>query len=145
MSISELQYHYQLDFTVRDYELDMEGVVNNAQYLNYLEHTRHEFLKTIDIDFAALVESGLNLVVVRSEVDYKAPLKSGMEFTVKTRFEKISKIKIAFYQDIFLKTDQKLIAKAKIIGACINQKGRPVFLKEWNDIFDHLNFIPNQV
>jgi acyl-CoA thioesterase FadM len=96
MSISELQYHYQLDFTVRDYELDMEGLVNNAQYLNYLEHTRHEFLKTINIDFAALVESGL-----------------------------------------------KLIAKAKIIGACINQKGRPVFPKEWNDIFDHLNFIPN--
>lgn len=141
MSISEIQYHYQLDFTVRDYELDMEGVVNNAQYLNYLEHTRHEFLKTIDIDFAALVESGLNLIVVRSEVDYKAPLKSGMAFTVKIRFEKISKIKVAFYQDIYLKSDQKLVARAKIIGACINQKGRPVFPIEWNDIFDRLGII----
>jgi len=143
MSKTNQHYHFQLDFTVRDYELDMEGVVNNAQYLNYLEHARHEFLKTLNIDFSKLVESGLNLIVVRSEVDYKAPLKSGMEFTIKTRFEKLSRIKVVFFQDIFLKPDHKLMTGAKIIGACINNEGRPVFPKEWNDIFDHLHVIQN--
>ena len=143
MSKTNQNYHFELDFTVRDYELDMEGVVNNAQYLNYLEHARHEFLKTLNIDFSKLVASGLNLIVVRSEVDYKASLKSGMVFTIKTRFEKISRIKVAFCQDIFLKPSQKLVTRARIIGACINAEGRPVFPKEWNDIFDHLNIITN--
>ncbi len=40
-------YKFCLDFKVRDYECDMEGIVNNATYMNYLEHARHEFLHTI--------------------------------------------------------------------------------------------------
>lgn len=38
-------YRFRLDFSVRDYECDLAGMVNNATYLNYIEHTRHEFLK----------------------------------------------------------------------------------------------------
>ena len=49
---------YQLAMSVRDYECDMQGVVNNAVYQNYLEHARHEFLKTKGLDFAALTGAG---------------------------------------------------------------------------------------
>ena len=36
-------YVYELPIKVRDYEVDAEGIVNNANYLHYLEVTRHEF------------------------------------------------------------------------------------------------------
>ena len=32
------KYVYELEMSVRDYELDSEGIVNNANYLHYLEH-----------------------------------------------------------------------------------------------------------
>ena len=32
-----------MDMEVRDYELDCEQIVNNANYLHYMEHTRHKF------------------------------------------------------------------------------------------------------
>ena len=75
---------YHLDFSVRDYELDLQGIVNNAVYLNYLEHARHEFLKSKGLDFNELHLQGYDAVVVRSEVDYKKSLRSGDEFTVET-------------------------------------------------------------
>lgn len=47
---------FKLEFSVRDYECDLAGMVNNAAYLNYIEHARHEFLKTKNIDFADVHE-----------------------------------------------------------------------------------------
>ena len=50
---------FTLELAVRDYECDLQGVVNNAVYQNYLEHARHEYLKSIGIDFAALTAQGI--------------------------------------------------------------------------------------
>lgn len=42
-----MEYIFELEMQVRDYECDMEGIVNNAIYQHYLEHTRHEFFSII--------------------------------------------------------------------------------------------------
>ena len=60
-------YLFRLDFQVRDYECDLQGIVNNAVYQNYLEHTRHEYLKTVGLDFAELSQRGIDLVLTRAE------------------------------------------------------------------------------
>ena len=52
MEAPDTGYQYELNFTVRDYECDLQGIVNNAVYLNYFEHTRHTFLIGKNIDFA---------------------------------------------------------------------------------------------
>jgi len=118
-------YAARLEFQVRDYECDMQGVVNNSVYQNYLEHARHEFLKTLGIDFAEMTRRGVNLVVVRVELDYKTPLLSSDRFWVGTRVERISPARFAFFQDIYRQPDEALILQAKVIGTALNEKGRP--------------------
>lgn len=119
------EYRFSLEFKVRDYECDIEGIVNNAVYMNYLEHARHEFLLSIGIDFAALANAGVNLIVTRAELDYKTPLKSGDYFTVCVNMERESKLRITFVQDIYRKSDGKLVLSGRITGTGINDKGRP--------------------
>lgn len=116
---------YQLQFSVRDYECDMQGVVNNAVYQNYLEHARHEFLKLHGLDFAALCKAGINLVVVRAELDYKGSLQSGDNFTVHTTLEQQSRLKFAFNQRITRDSDGKTMLEAVITGTGVNPQGRP--------------------
>lgn len=116
---------HSLQIAVRDYECDLQGVVNNAVYQNYLEHARHEFLKAHHLDFAALAKAGVNLVVVRAELDYKSPLTSGDEFVVQTRLEKLSRLKLAFHQTITRLSDRKLMLAAVIVGTGVNNQGRP--------------------
>lgn len=53
-----MDYIYELTMKVRDYECDLQGIVNNANYQHYLEHTRHEFLLSTGVSFAALHEQG---------------------------------------------------------------------------------------
>ncbi len=74
---------FELSFEVRDYECDLQGIVNNAIYLNYLEHTRHKFFLNNGIDFFTLHQKGIDLVVVRIEIDYKHSLTSGDSFCVR--------------------------------------------------------------
>src|SRR5690606_16989526 len=114
-----------LSLSVRDYECDMQGVVNNAVYQNYLEHARHEFLKAHGIDFAALARAGINLVVVRAELDYRGPLTSGNAFAVHTRMEQLSRLKFAFRQRIVREPDGKEMIAAVITGTGVNAQGRP--------------------
>lgn len=114
-----------LQMVVRDYECDMQGVVNNAVYQNYLEHARHEFLKAHGIDFAALARAGINLVVIRAELDYRGSLTSGNPFTVHTRMEQLSRLKFAFHQRIVREPDGKEMIAAVITGTGVNAQGRP--------------------
>jgi acyl-CoA thioester hydrolase len=119
------EYDFSITMEVRDYECDIQGIVNNGVYQNYLEHVRHEYLKSIGIDFADYAKKGINLVVVRAELDYKFPLISGDTFVVGLRMVRESKARIAFYQDIFKQPDNKPVLKAKIIGTALNERGRP--------------------
>ncbi len=118
-------YPFSLDMAVRDYECDIQGIVNNAVYQNYLEHARHEFLKSIGIDFAEYTRNGIHLVVVRAEIDYRQPLKSGDVFRVGVRMERESRLKFAFVQEIQRLGDNQRALQAKIIGTAIGSNGRP--------------------
>jgi acyl-CoA thioester hydrolase len=129
-------YVYRLDFSVRDYECDLAGMVNNAAYLNYLEHARHEFLKSRAVDFAALAQQGTYLVVIRIEADYLYPLRSGERFYVALRPERVSRLRFAFQQDIFRLPDERPVLKGRVIGAAINEKGRPFLPDEIERLLD---------
>jgi acyl-CoA thioester hydrolase len=124
-----MQYTHELEFSVRDYECDMQGVVNNAVYQNYLEHARHHFLSCHDISFAELTAAGINLVVIRAELDYKNSLVSNDRFVVRSLLRQSSRIRFEFQQDIFRLPDEKLMLAARITGTSTNQQGHP-FLPE---------------
>lgn len=113
-----MNYKYELKFAVRDYECDLQGVVNNSVYQNYLEHTRHQFLKSVGLDFAQMFKDGITAVVARAEIQYKAPLKSGDIFVCKLNVEKQG-VKYLFYQDIYRLPDNKLCIKAIITAVTV--------------------------
>jgi len=116
---------YSLKFVVRDYECDLQGVVNNANYQHYLEHARHEFLISKGVSFIELHAEGTDLIVTKAEIEYKYPLKSRDEFIVTVNIQREGNARILFIQDIYRLPDLKLIAKAKVTGVA-TRNGRPV-------------------
>ena len=75
------KYIYELTLKVRDYECDLQGIVNNANYQHYLEHTRHEFLLSAGVSFADLHTQGIDPVVARITISFKTPLTQILIFT----------------------------------------------------------------
>jgi len=116
---------FVVDFIVRDYECDLQGVVNNANYQHYLEHARHEFLISKGISFVELHNEGIDLIVTLVEIDYKYPLRSRDKFNVNVEIEREGNARLVFIQEISRIPDNKLIVKARVTGVA-TKNGRPV-------------------
>jgi acyl-CoA thioester hydrolase len=127
---------FKVELEVRDYECDIEGIVNNAVYMNYLEHARHLFLRDRGFDFAALTRMGIHLVVIRIEADFLYPLRSGDKFYVTAETERMSKLRFGFIQEISRLPDAKPVLKAKVIGTSLNAEGKPKYFEEIEDLFN---------
>ena len=123
---------FSIALEVRDYECDMQGIVNNAVYQNYLEWARHCYLRSRGLDFADLTKRGIIVVVIRSELDYLRSLKSGDNFTITVSTRKASRLKMVFDQNILLSPDNQQVVKASITATCINERNRPYFHDELN-------------
>lgn len=123
-------YAFIHEMSVRDYECDIQGIVNNGVYQNYLEHVRHLYLKSVGLDFAEYARKGINLVVVRAELDYRHPLTSGDRFLVGLNLVRESRLRFAFHQDIVRLPDERPVLNAKVIGTALNARGRPALPAE---------------
>ncbi len=106
-------YIYKLTIKVRDYECDLQGVVNNSNYQRYMEHTRHEFLESLGENFGVMHEKGVDAFVSRVDIQFKTSLKSGDSFISCLNVSKEGP-KLVFHQDIYRKSDMKLSARGRV-------------------------------
>jgi acyl-CoA thioester hydrolase len=83
-------------------------------------------LKSHDIDFTGLSKRGINLVVIRIEIDYKIPLRDGEEFEIITRMSQISRLKVGFEQTIVRSKDYKIVSVAKVTGVALDSRMKPI-------------------
>ena len=115
-------YKFTHEMKVRDYECDLQGIVNNANYQHFMEHSRHELLDSLGVNFGKFHEDGIDAMVAKITIEYKIPLRSGDKFVVGINLERKGP-KIIFYQDIYRLSDGKLCTKGIIETICV-ENGR---------------------
>jgi acyl-CoA thioester hydrolase len=136
------KFDYQIELEVRDHECDLQGIVNNSVYQNYLEHCRHKFLNEVGLSFAQMHSEGIDAVVIRAEIDYKYPLRPGDGFIVQLRMAKQGRLRIIFRQEILRKSDQKLMINARI-STVLTRNGRPVSPEMLEEKFKQAGVFPD--
>lgn len=93
------KYCFAMEMVVRDYELDSQQIVNNANYLHYMEHTRHTFCAEAGMSFGELHRRGIDPVVRKIEIEYKNSLRVGDRFISCLKVERKGP-RFIFKQDI---------------------------------------------
>ena len=109
---SRRKYCFIMDMEVRDYELDCEQIVNNANYLHYMEHTRHRFCTDAGLSFIQMHNQGIDAVVRKIEVEYKTSLRGGDTFISSLRLERKGP-RFIFHQDI-IRSDGEMCAEGVV-------------------------------
>ncbi len=110
--------------TVRSYELDGYNHVNNAIYLNYLEHGRIEYLKAIGFDYPGLVEAGYYLYVTHIDIRYKSSARLFDELSIEVESIKLGRLSGTFRQRIYNQRGETC-AEAEVSWGCVDSTGKP--------------------
>jgi acyl-CoA thioester hydrolase len=117
--------------TVRTYECDSYGHVNNANYLNYLEFARYEFLKDINFDYPSMIKAGYGIYIARIEIDYKKPAFTDDTLEIRSWSIKKGAVSGIIAQEIWRGDD--LLIEAKVTWAFVDSKGMPTKMPpEWD-------------
>ena len=119
--MKENEYVFELPMKVRDYEVDAEGIVNNANYLHYMEHTRHKFCMDAGLSFIEMHNQGIDAVVRKIEVEYKTSLRGGDSFISCLRLERRGP-RFIFHQDI-IKSNGEVCAEG-IVTVVVLKNGK---------------------
>ena len=125
---------FAVELIVRDYECDIQGIVNNAVYLQYLQHARHEFGRRIGCDWLALHERGIDLVISRAELDFRRPLRPGDSVRITASPRRKGRFKFFFDQRILVLPDEEVSVDAVMTVACLVD-GRPAAPPEMDEWF----------
>ena len=114
----QTKYIFETEMEVRDYECDIQGIVNNANYLHYTEHTRHLYLTSLGVSFAKFHEMGHDAVVARMNLQYKTPLRCDDLFISKLGVRKEG-VRYIFDHAIHRKSDSRLCFLATVELVCL--------------------------
>jgi acyl-CoA thioester hydrolase len=115
---------FELPLEVRDYELDLQGIVNNANYFHYFEHARHAFIRSRGVDFPGLHDEGMDPVVYHAEIDYREPLRSGDRFSIRVCARREGRLRLVF-DEVAVKESGREAARGLFVVAIV-RGGRPV-------------------
>ena len=126
---------------VRDYECDIQGVVNNANYQHYLEYARHEFLEYIGGSFSQMHDEGFDMMVSKITLEYKRPLRGGDKFVVCINAQRKG-AKLVFVQDIYNLADDALVLKGEVDVICL-KNGRLTRGEVFDEMFKDLMNVNN--
>ncbi len=106
---------------VRGYHLDLYSHVNNARYLEFLEESRWTFFEERG-DLPWFLQSGLAMVVVNINIDYRYPATMGDELAIATSVKTISTRSAVLHQRVTLAGTDKVVAEADVTFVIFDAK-----------------------
>ena len=117
---------YTHSLKVRSYELDAQGHVNYAVYLNYLEYARVATMEQVGMPFQDFLQKGKFVVIVEANIKYLAPATLGDELEITLEGIKAGRTSITFKQEIFTKIANRKILESQLVAVFINHEGKPI-------------------
>lgn len=123
-----MAYVSRYELEVRSYELDVYDHVNNAVYINWLEHGRSRLLQDKGFTYTNIASVwGVRFMTVRTEIDYRLALHLGDRAEVTTQVEKVGTTSVTIAHSILRLPGREPAANAKVVIVYVDAaSGKPV-------------------
>ncbi|WP_249226841.1 acyl-CoA thioesterase [Alicyclobacillus mengziensis] len=104
-----------IDIVVRSTEIDVNGHVNNAKYLEYLEWGREDWYEQFGLDYDTLKRMDVVTVVAHISADYRAEAVQNDRLRIKTWLDKVGNTSMTMKQSIINQNDIPVLDASVVI------------------------------
>jgi acyl-CoA thioester hydrolase len=111
---------YRYPVTPRYVEIDQQGIVFNAWYLVWFDEAMAGYLAACGVPIPALIDGGHDVRLVRSEMDWKAPVVSGQDVFVEVTTAAIGKTSLTLGFDVLDATDGALTCRGRTVYVVVD-------------------------
>lgn len=115
-------------------DTDKMGVVYYANYLNWFEIGRAEYMRQAGCSYKELEDKNYMMPIIEAYCKYYSPAFYDDLVEIETKIEEVNKIKVKFLYKIFRREDEKLLAEGYTIHTCTDKNNNlrkfPAFLLE---------------
>ena len=113
------------EYEARSYELDAYGHVNNAVFVNWLEHSRLCYLRDRGMTYESIPRDlGVHVVVVRQDVVYKRQVRLGDRLVAETTIERVGRTSFTFAHTLTDPAGGPPAATATVTMVCVGSDGK---------------------
>ncbi|HYQ86199.1 MAG TPA: thioesterase family protein [Bacteroidota bacterium] len=126
------KFKHKTEIRVRNYEVDWQGIVHNAVYLQYCELGRVDYLRRLGVKLdLTTIRHDARVVVARNEIDYKSPARFDDALTVWTRVSYIRNTSFGFESIIEESSSGRLVAENFSVHVWLNPRtGEPTTVRD---------------
>src|SRR4029077_9883705 len=115
---------FEMIISVLPGDIDEQDHVNNTVYLRWVQDVATAHWRALASGEA---QATIRWIVLRDEIDYKAPATLGDEIVLRTWVAKASRLTFERFTEIRRKNDDQLLSQARTLWCPINaQTGRPM-------------------
>ncbi len=111
------------EVTVMFYDTDCAAVVHNLAYLRFIEEARTLMAEEMGMPLRDMVESGLYPVVLRTEIDYRAPGRLGERLVVRGGVTEVGRVRFWVKFEIVRPEDDAVLVSCRQSLALIRMPG----------------------
>ena len=122
MELNKEKYKHKFQLRVRNFQVDSQGIVHNAIYLEYCEIGRVEYVRNLGVQLlpTGIFDDGVKINVKRNEINYESPAMVDDLLDIYTRISYIKNSSFCFEHLIFKSETNALLVTQKSVQVNLN-------------------------
>ena len=128
MELDKSKYKHLFQLRVRNFQVDSQGIVHNAIYLEYCEIGRVEYVRDLGVQLlpTGIFDDGVKINVKRNEINYESPAMVDDMLNIYTRISYLKNSSFCFEHLIYHHESGRLLITQKSIQVNLNpETNRP--------------------
>ena len=101
-------------------DTDAQGIVFNGNYATYIDDTVTDYCESLGFKWSEFQEKGYDMVLGRSEIDFRSAARYGDVLVTGARIARIGKTSVIFELSSWIEGDERRVIDAKLVQVIVD-------------------------